>query len=68
MNTSDRVKTLLDTLNISVAEAARRIGTTRQNLSYKLSTNRLTVQELEDIAEAVGAKLQITFVVPEKQI
>lgn len=68
MTASEKVKALLKAVNVSENEVSKRIGMTRQNLSYKLTQNRLSVKDLEDIAAAVGAEVQITFIVPEKHI
>lgn len=66
MNASEKVKVLLKAQNLSIAEVAARIGTTRQNLSYKIKEDRLTTKDLEAIAAACGAEVQITFIVPSK--
>lgn len=68
MTASEKVKALLEYTNISIAEVAKRIGTTRQNLSYKIHNNKLYMSDLEAIAEAVGATLQVTFIVPGKNV
>ncbi|MBR5948351.1 MAG: XRE family transcriptional regulator [Clostridia bacterium] len=68
MSTSEKIKALLAAMNISVNEAARRMGTTRQNLSHKMKTGKWYVDDLERIAEAVGAEVQITFAVPARRI
>ena len=68
MTASDKVQALLEAMNISVSEVAKRIGMTRQNLSYKIANDKLYMADLEAIAEAVGAKLQVTFIVPEKHV
>lgn len=68
MSTSEKIKALLAAMNISVNEAARRMGTTRQNLSHKMKTGKWYVDDLERLAEAVGAEVQITFAVPARKI
>lgn len=68
MSTSEKIRALLAAMNISVNEAARRMGTTRQNLSHKMKTGKWYVDDLERLAEAVGAEVQITFAVPARKI
>ena len=51
--------------NISESELARRIGTSPQNLHNKMKRDNFSEAELHAIAEALGLKLEITFVDPE---
>lgn len=48
--------------NISEAELARRTGQTPQNLNNKYKRNTFKLSELEKIAEALGARLEVSFV------
>lgn len=68
MSTSEKIKALLTATNISINEAARRMGTTRQNLSHKMKTGKWYIDDLERLAEAVGAEVQITFTMPARRI
>ena len=68
MSTSEKIKALLAAMNRSVNEAARRMGTTRQNLAHKMKTGKWYVDDLERLAEVVGAEVQITFAVPARKI
>lgn len=45
----------------SVKDVAQALGTTGQNISNKLRRNNLTISTLEDIAKAIGYKVNITF-------
>lgn len=62
MTISEQIKVLCVRSNISVAELARRIGTTPQNLSGKMKRESFTVGELEDIADAVNCSFERKFV------
>ena len=62
MNISDQIKVLCVRSNISQAELARRIGISPQSLSAKMKRESFTVQDLEIIADAVGAKFERKFV------
>lgn len=68
MNAAEKVKALLNALNLSISEVAARMGTTRQNLSYKIKEERLTTKDLEAIAAACGVEVQITFIVPARVV
>ena len=45
----------------TVREIGEALGTTGQNISSKLRRNNLTISTLEDIAKAIGYKVNITF-------
>lgn len=58
MTISEQIKVLCVRQKISLAELARRLGTTPQNFNAKLKRESFTVAELEDIAEAAGVTLK----------
>ena len=61
MNIEQKIKMALAFKGISQAELARRIGTTPQNLYYKLKRNTLTFEDMAKIAEALGAQWVAEF-------
>lgn len=48
--------------NISDAELARRTGQTPQNMNNKYRRNTFKISELEKVADALNADLQILFI------
>ncbi len=62
MTISEQIKVLCVRSNISVAELARRIGTTPQNLNGKMKRESFTVAELETIAKAVDCSFERRFI------
>lgn len=62
MTISEQIKVLCVRSDISVAELARRLGTTPQNLSGKMKRESFTVAELENIANAVNGSFERKFV------
>lgn len=62
MTISEQIKVLCVRSNISMAELARRIGTTPQNLSGKIKRESFTIGELEDIAGAVNCSFERKFI------
>lgn len=62
MTISEQVKVLCVRKNISLAELARRLGTTPQNFNAKLKRGSFTVSELESIADTVGVTFERSFV------
>ena len=65
MKVSEQIKVLCVRSNISVAELARRIGTSSQNLNAKLRRESFTVADLEQIAEATGTSFERKFVLSD---
>jgi transcriptional regulator with XRE-family HTH domain len=50
--------------NISEAELARRVGVTPQNFNHKMKRDNFTETDLREIAEALGLRLEISFIDP----
>lgn len=64
MTTAELIKILCKQQKISIAELARRIGQSRQNLYKKLQRDTLTIDEIKQIADALGAKFEQSFTLP----
>ena len=64
MTISEQIKVLCVRSNISVAELARKIGTTPQNFNAKLKRESFTISDLEYLAEAIGCSFERYFVLP----
>lgn len=62
MTISEQIKILCVRSNISVAELARRMGKSPQNLNAKLNRGSFTIADLEEIADLVGVKFERSFV------
>lgn len=56
MSQEKKIRMAAANKNISLSELSRRIGQTPQNVNSKLKRNTFTESELEQIAEALGAK------------
>ena len=67
MTTSELVKCLCKEQNITIAELARRMGQSRQNLYKKLQRETLTLDELKLIASVLGVKFEQSFILPDGQ-
>ena len=61
MLVSEQIRILCVRCNISVAELARRMGTSPQNFGSKLKRESLSVVDLERIASAVGCSFDYRF-------
>ena len=67
MTISEQIKVLCVRSDISVAELARRIGTTPQNFNGKMKRESFTIAELEDIAGAVNSSFERKFVLKNRR-
>ncbi|MDR0867364.1 MAG: helix-turn-helix transcriptional regulator [Planctomycetota bacterium] len=67
MSISDQIRLLCARLNISKAELARRTGQSPQAFSAKLERQIFTIDELDKLAQAVGAKFERAFVLPNDE-
>jgi len=65
MKTSDLVLELCEKQNITITELSRRLGQTRQNFGKKLKRDTLTADELCQIADAAGARFEVSFILPD---
>ena len=60
--TAKKIRALIAYEGITQAELAKRLGKTPQNLYGQLSRDNFSERELEEIAKACNAKLQICFI------
>ena len=65
MTVKQLVTTACAYADIKPAELARRLGWSAQNLNKRLTTGKLSIEEWESIAEALGAKLNLGFTFPD---
>lgn len=64
MTTSEQIRVLCVRTGISLSELARRINQTPQNFNAKLKRNTVTQDELNQIADALGATYEQYFILP----
>ena len=64
MKVSEQIKILCVRSNISVAELARRMGTTPQNFNAKLKRESFNISDLEDVAKAANSTFEYNFILP----
>lgn len=65
MTIEQKINMALSYKGISQAELARKINTTPSNLNQKVKRNTLTKEELEKIAEVLGAVWRAEFEFPD---
>ena len=61
MNIPTKIKLAETYTRISESELARRIGTTPQAFNQRMKTGKFSSEELEKIAEALGAAFECKF-------
>jgi transcriptional regulator with XRE-family HTH domain len=64
MTTSEQIRVLCVRSNISLSELARRINQTPQNFNAKLKRNTITQEEMKQIAQALNARYEQYFILP----
>lgn len=62
MEITKKVKILMVENNLTATQLAELIGTTQSNLSRKMKNESYSVADLEKIAAATGAELEINFI------
>lgn len=62
MTASEQIKVLCVRSGISLAELARRLNVSPQSLSGKIKRDSFTINDLENVADAVGVKFEHNFV------
>ncbi len=61
IKTNEKIKLLLGRRQMTVTELATRLGTSRQNLTNKLTRNNFSENELREIAEALDCEFNSFF-------
>ena len=62
MDIAKNIKICLLKKNIQMKDLAERTNQTQQNLTNKMRSNNFRVSELEEIAAALNAKLEVKFI------
>lgn len=65
MNISEKIRLAATYAHISESELARRVSMSPQSLHQRLKTGKFTTDELEKIADALGATHNEFFVFPD---
>lgn len=62
MDIAKNIKICLLQKNFQMKDLAERTNQTQQNLTNKMRSNNFRISELEEIAAALNAKLEIKFI------
>lgn len=65
MDITKKIKTALAYADMSQQDLAEALGTSNQNVSQRINRGTLNANDLERIAEACGAELELRFVFPD---
>ena len=62
MTISEQIKVLCVRCNVSEAELARRLGKSPQSCNSKMKRESFTIDDLEEIADALGVEFTRKFI------
>ena len=62
MTISEQIKVLCVRCNVSEAELARRLGKSPQSFNAKMKRESFTIDDLNEIADAVGVEFKRNFI------
>ena len=62
MTISEQIKILCVRCNVSEAEPARRLGKSPQSFNAKMKRESFTIDDLNEIADAVGVEFKRNFI------
>lgn len=65
MTVGEQIKILCVRSGISVSELARRLDKSNQALGQKIKRGTFTVDEMKELAEAVGCTYEGAFILPD---
>ena len=61
LSVSEKIKIILGTRNMTVSDLAKKLKTSRQNLTNKFARNNFSEKELQEIAEAMDCSVNVLF-------
>lgn len=61
LSVSEKIKIILGRRNMTISDLAKKLDTSRQNLTNKFARNNFGEKELYQIAEAMDCKFEILF-------
>lgn len=65
LTVAEKIKIILGRREMTVSDLAKKIGTSPQNLHNKIKRNNFNEKEIERIAEALGVKYEINFILED---
>ena len=61
LSVSEKIKIILGRTNMTVSDLAKKLNTSRQNLTNKFARNNFSEKELQEIAEAMDCSVNVLF-------
>lgn len=61
LSVSEKIKIILGRRNMTVSDLAKKLNTSRQNLTNKFSRSNFSEKELRQIAEAMDCSVDMLF-------
>lgn len=61
LSVSEKIKIILGRRSMTVSDLAKKLNTSRQNLTNKFARNNFSEKELQEIAEAMDCSVNVLF-------
>ena len=61
LSVSEKIKIILGRRKMTVSDLAKKLNTSRQNLTNKFARNNFSEKELQEIAEAMDCSVNVLF-------
>lgn len=65
LSVSEKVRLIMKRCNMTMGELASASGQTRQNLSNKMTRGNFSERDIDELAAALGCKVDIRFILPD---
>lgn len=64
ISVAEKIRLIMKREHMTMGELAEASGQTRQNLSNKMTRGNFTERDIETLANALGCKVKISFILP----
>lgn len=61
----EKIRIIMDRLNVSMTQLAASTEQSRQNLTNKMTRDNFTEKDIIKIADALGCKVDVVFTLPD---
>ena len=67
ISVSGKIKIILGRRNMTVSDLAKKLNTSRQNLTNKFARSNFSEKELQEIAEAMNCSVDVIFTLNDSE-
>lgn len=65
ITTAEKLRIIMNRLNINMTKLSELSGQSRQNLSNKFNRDNFTEEDIQRLADALGCKAEVRFTLPD---